>query len=153
MFNDFIFKCSLGKKGLSKNKIEGDKKTPKGIFRLGQLFYRKDRVKKPETILNCLQISKRMCWSNDCNNKKLYNRLFKFSKLVKHEKLFRKDYKYDYLIPILYNTEKREIGKGSAIFIHLTKNYQGTAGCVAVKKKDFLILMKLINKKTRIKIF
>ena len=28
-------------------------------------------------------------------------------------------------------------GKGSAIFIHLTKNYKSTAGCVALSKKDF----------------
>ena len=70
----------------------------------------------------------------------------------KSEKLFRKDYKYDYLIPILYNTEKRESGKGSAIFIHLTKDYDGTAGCIALNKKDFLILARLINKNTKIKI-
>ena len=43
--------------------------------------------------------------------------------------------------------------KGSAIFIHLTKNYKPTAGCIALKKKDFLILIKLINKKTKIKIY
>ena len=39
----FKFKCSTGKKGLTKNKKEGDMKTPKGIFSLGHLFYRKDR--------------------------------------------------------------------------------------------------------------
>ena len=42
--------------------------------------------------------------------------------------------------------------KGSAIFLHLTKNYYPTAGCVALKKKDFLILLKLIDSKTKIKI-
>ena len=48
---------------------------------------------------------------------------------------------------------KRKIpGKGSAIFIHLTNNYKPTAGCVALKKKDFEILLKLIDKKTKIKI-
>ena len=41
---------------------------------------------------------------------------------------------------------------GSAIFIHLTDNYRPTAGCVALKKKDFEIMLKLINKKTKIKI-
>ena len=48
-FDDFNFKCCIGKKGLTENKIEGDKKTPKGIFKLGPLFYRKDRIKKPFT--------------------------------------------------------------------------------------------------------
>ena len=67
--------------------------------------------------------------------------------------MFRKDYKYDYVIPINYNTKNTKIGKGSAIFIHLSKNYKKTAGCIALKKKDLLILLKLINKKTKIRIF
>ena len=92
-----------------------------------------------------------MGWCNDVTNKK-YNRLININKNIKHEKMFRKDYKYDYVIPINYNTKKIKIGKGSAIFIHLTKNYKPTVGCIALKKKDFLILLKLINKKTKIKI-
>ena len=58
---------------------------------------------------------------------------------------------YDYLIVITYN-EKKVPHKGSAIFLHLTKNYKPTAGCIAIKKKDFEILLKLIVKKTKIKI-
>ena len=49
-------------------------------------------------------------------------------------------------------TKKPKKNKGSAIFIHLTRNYQKTQGCVAIKEKDMLILLKLINKKTKIKI-
>ena len=60
--------------------------------------------------------------------------------------------KYDFFIPVNYNTKRPKIGKGSAIFIHLTKNFEPTFGCVALKKKDFLILLKLINKKTKIKL-
>ena len=51
-----------------------------------------------------------------------------------------------------YNMIKPIKNKGSAIFIHLTENYKPTAGCIALKKNDFLILLKLINKKTKIKI-
>ena len=153
IFNDFIFKCSIGKNGLSSNKVEGNKKTPKGIFSLGCLYYRNDRVYKPKTKLKCLKISRLKGWSNDVRNEKYYNKIIKIRKKIRHEKLFRKDYKYDYFIPILYNTKQRKIGKGSAIFIHLTKNYKSTAGCIALNKKDFLILLKLINKKTKIKIF
>jgi len=57
------------------------------------------------------------------------------------------------LIPIKYNFDKIIPGKGSCIFLHLTKNYNPTAGCIALNKKDFLILLKLINKNTKIKIF
>ena len=48
--------------------------------------------------------------------------------------------------------KKTKKNKGSAIFIHLTKNYNPTAGCIAISKKDFLILIKLINKNTKISI-
>ena len=67
------------------------------------------------------------------------------------EHLFRHDNKYDYIISISHN-EKKIPNKGSAVFIHLTDNYRPTLGCVALKKKDFEILLKLINKKTKIKI-
>ena len=51
-----------------------------------------------------------------------------------------------------YNTKKIIPGKGSAIFIHLTNNYEKTLGCITLKKNDFLILLKILNKNTKIKI-
>ena len=153
IFDDFLFDCSIGKNGTTKNKIEGDKKTPLGTFEIGNLYYRRDRHNKPITKLKCIPITKKMGWCNDPNDKKNYNRLIKIKKNIKHEKLFRKDKKYDFLIPISYNTKKIIPGKGSAIFIHLTNNYKSTLGCIALKKNDFLILLKLINRKTKLKIF
>ena len=149
--DDFKFKCCIGKNGLKKNKIEGDKCTPKGTFKLGTLYYRKDRVKKPITSLKTKNIKRNMGWCNDSKNK-FYNQEVKVNKNIKHEKLFRKDYKYDYLLVIEYNTKKIKPNKGSAIFIHLTKNFKATAGCIALLQKDFLIMTKLINKKSLIKI-
>ena len=139
------------KEWIKKNKIEGDKCTPKGTFKLGTLYYRKDRVKKPITNLKIKNIKRNMGWCNDSKNK-LYNQEIKVNKNIKHEKLFRKDYKYDYLLVIEYNTKKIKPNKGSAIFIHLTKNFKPTAGCIALLQKDFLIMTKLINKKSTIKI-
>ena len=149
--DDFKFKCCIGKNGVKKNKVEGDKCTPKGIFKLGTLYYRKDRVNKPTTNLKIKNIKKNMGWCNDSKNK-LYNQEIKVNKNIKHEKLFRKDYKYDYLLVIEYNTKKIKPNKGSAIFIHLTKNFKATAGCIALLEKDFLIMVKLINNKSTIKI-
>ena len=151
-FDDFYFKCSIGKKGLTKKKIEGDKKTPIGIFSLGALYYRSDRNFKPITKLKCVKIKKVMGWCDDIKSKKKYNKIINISQKLRHEKLYRKDHKYDLMIVINYNTKKTKLGKGSAIFLHLTDNYKPTAGCIALKKKDFLILSKLINKKTKIKI-
>ena len=149
-FKEFNFKCSIGKRGLAANKIEGDNKTPKGLFKLGNLYYRKDRVKKPTTSLICKAIKPSMRWCNDITNVKYYNKLVNNNN-VKSEKLCRNDYKYDYLIVINFNIEKKIVGKGSAIFIHLTQNYKPTAGCVALSRKDFLILAKLIDKRTKIR--
>ena len=153
IFDKFEFRCSIGKNGISKNKVEGDKKTPRGTFKIGNLYFRKDRNKKPDTKIQCIPIKKNMGWCDDIRDKKNYNKLIKKKKKINHEKLYRRDKKYDYLIPINYNSKKRILGKGSAIFIHLTENYKTTLGCIALKKNDFLILLKLINKKTKIKIY
>ena len=149
--DNFEFRCSTGKNGLTKNKIEGDKKTPKGTFSIGNLYYRRDRNHKPDTKLKCVPIKKSMGWCDDINNKK-YNKLIKINNNIKHEKLFRKKNIYDLLVPINYNTSNPKKNKGSAIFLHLTNNYKKTAGCVALKKRDMLILIKLINKNTKIEI-
>ena len=150
--DEFSFKCCIGKNGSSKNKKEGDKKTPKGTFQLENLYYRKDRIKKPITRLKCIEIKKYMGWCDDVNYPKKYNKLIKINKNLTHEKLKRNDQKYDLLIPIKYNYKKPIFGKGSCIFIHLTKNYEPTAGCIALNRNDFLIMLKLINKYTQIKI-
>ena len=151
--DEFTFRCCIGEKGSTKNKKEGDKKTPKGSFKIGNLYFRKDRIKKPTTLLKCIEIKKNMGWCDDIRFPKKYNKLIKVEKKIKHEKLKRNDYKYDLLIPIKYNFEKTVTGLGSCIFIHLTKNYKPTAGCIALKEKDFLIMLKLIKKNSKIKIF
>ncbi len=148
---DFLFDCCVGKGGISYKKIEGDKKTPKGLYNIGDLYFRKDKIKKFFTKLKCKEIKKNMGWCDDVLNKK-YNKMIKIKKNIKHEKLFRGDNKYDLLIPIKYNFNKPKKGLGSCIFIHLTKNYKPTNGCIALKKKDFLIMLKLIDNRTKISI-
>ena len=151
IFDEFIFKCSSGRKGIRSNKIEGDKCTPKGTFELGKVYYRPDRVEKPFTRLKVKSITKNMGWCDDPLNKN-YNKEIFLNKKDKGEKLFRKDSIYDIFIVINYNTKKVKPFKGSAIFIHLTKNYNPTQGCIALKKNDLLVLLKLIKPKTKIKI-
>ena len=94
-----------------------------------------------------------MGWCDDVGNYEKYNKLINIGPKISHEKLYRKDSKYDLLIPIKYNYNIRIPGKGSCIFIHLTKNYKPTAGCIALKKKDFLIMLKIIKKNTKIKVY
>ena len=151
IIDNFKFKCCIGKNGVKKQKMEGDNSPPKGIFTIGTFYYRKDRVIKPFTNLKTKIITPNIGWCND-PKKKSYNKEIKIQKNIRYEKLFRQDHKYDYLIVINYNIKKTLPDRGSAIFIHLTKNYYPTAGCIALKKKDFIILLKLINKKTKISI-
>ena len=152
IYDEFTFKCCIGKNGFVKNKVEGDKKTPIGKYSLGNLYYRDDKLVKPITKLKLFKINNTMGWCNDLKSKKFYNKLICTSMNLKHEKLFRKDYKYNLVLPIKYNWNKTKLGSGSAIFIHLTKNYKPTAGCIGLSEKDFLILIKLITINTKIEI-
>ena len=149
--NQFKLKCCIGKAGIKKNKLEGDKSTPLGKFKLGNLYFRADKVKNIQTNLTSIPIKKNMGWCNDSSSSK-YNKLINISRDIKfnYEKLFRRDFKYDLMIPIYYNYFKVKKDCGSAIFIHLTKNYEPTVGCLALSKKDFLILTKLVNKNSKI---
>ena len=90
-----------------------------------------------------------------------YRKYKNFYKIIKYRyriekfKIFEKwlsKRRFIYFITIEYNTKKIVPNKGSAIFLHLTKNYRPTAGCVAISQNDFLILLKIINKKSIINI-
>ena len=107
---------------------------------------------KPNTKLKVIEIKKNMGWCDDIKTKKNYNKLINNSLNLRKENLFRRDHKYDFFIPIKYNWKNPKLGKGSAIFLHLTKNYKPTAGCIGLSEKDFLILLKFIKKNTKIKI-
>jgi len=150
IIDDFILKCCIGKNGINFNKTEGDFSTPKGLFKLEKLYFRKDRVGIPTCTIKKKEITKNLAWSDNSNHKKYNQEIRSYNKNYK-ENFFRKDHIYDYLITISYNKNKTP-NKGSAIFIHLTENYKPTAGCIALKKKDYEILLKLVNNKTRIKI-
>jgi L,D-peptidoglycan transpeptidase YkuD (ErfK/YbiS/YcfS/YnhG family) len=150
IIDDFKFKCCVGKKGLNFSKKEGDFSTPKGLFNTKKLYFRKDRIGIPKCKINKKVIKKNMAWCDDSNHRK-YNEEIKTLDRNLKENFYRKDHNYDYIISISHN-EKKIPYKGSAVFIHLTDNYKPTSGCVALKKKDFEILLKLIDKKTKIKI-
>lgn len=151
LVDDFQFRCSIGKNGITNKKIEGDLSTPKGIFKLEYLLYRSDRINLPRTKLKTKKISKNTIWCNDSKSNN-YNLQMRKAGGYSFEKLYRKDYKYNFIIVLDYNRKLIKKNKGSAIFIHLTKNYDSTAGCIALIKKDLQILLKIIKKNTYIKV-
>ena len=150
LYKGYKLKCSIGKSGLTNFKKEGDLATPKGLFKLGLLYYRKDRIKSLKCKIKKKVIKKNMGWCNDSRSKK-YNREIYFPFKYSAEKLYRRDRIYDIFINIKYNHSPIIKEKGSAIFLHLSnKKYKPTSGCVAILKKDFLKILPLINYSTKI---
>ena len=78
--DEFKFRCCIGKKGLTNNKKEGDKRTPKGTFEIENLYFRKDLIEKPSTSLKCIKIEKNMGW---CDDVRFQKNITSFSKLRK----------------------------------------------------------------------
>ena len=147
--------CYIGKNGLTKNKIEGDFKTPIGLFDLGIVF---GIHKKEELSLNnhieYYQINKNHFWIDDPNSK-YYNNLVDITKVEKDwisaENLLDNKKPYEYAIEIKSNPHNIP-GKGSAIFIHCkTKNY--TAGCISIEKEKMKKLLASIDENTKILIW
>ena len=151
-FQKYKLRCSVGKRGISIKKREGDKKTPKGEFKLKYILYRKDRVFKLKTKLKKIVIRKKMGWCDDPNSKH-YNKIINYPFKYSAEKLWRKDNIYDVIIVIDYNLSPVIKNKGSAIFLHIAnRKYKPTNGCIAVSKDNIKLIAFKINKKTKLKI-
>ena len=150
LYKGYKLKCCIGKSGLANKKREGDLKTPIGLYRLGLLYYRKDRIKSLRSEIQKKVIKKNMGWCDDSRSKK-YNQEIRFPFKFSAEKLYRKDNIYDIFINIKYNQSPAVKRKGSAIFLHVAnKDYKPTKGCVAILKRDFIKIIPFIKKKTKI---
>ena len=151
-YNNYRIKCAIGKRGIKTKRKEGDFITPKGIFKIKLILYRKDRIKNFKSFLPKLSITKKMGWCNDPKSKK-YNKLIKYPFNFSSEKLFRKENVYDIILVLNYNMNPVKKNKGSAIFIHVAKkNYENTKGCVAVKKNELIKIIKNLTKNSKVKI-
>ncbi len=149
-YGNYKIKCAVGKRGISRKKIEGDGCTPKGAFKFKYLLYRKDKIFKIRTCLKKVAIKKNMGWCDDPSSRS-YNKLIKFPFIHSAEKLYKKESTYDVILVIDYNLRPIIKNKGSAIFLHIAKkNYRSTEGCVAISKKDMKLLLTFINKKTKL---
>ena len=150
-FQNKIYKCALGRNGINKKKLEGDGCTPEGIYSLGPLYYRSDRVKKLKTNFKSIPIKRDMFWS-DCPQSENYNKLIRFQD-VSYEIFYKINHTYDIVLVINYNTDPVIKGKGSAIFLHLAKkDFSSTSGCIALKRKCLLEILEKLETTDKIKI-
>jgi len=127
-YKNFKYRCALGKSGINRKEEEGDKITPKGIFKITKIYYRSDRIKHFRTDIKKIKIKKNMGWCDDPKSR-FYNMQIKLPSKYGHEKLYRNDNLYDLIVVINYNINPVIKNKGSAIFIHISKNsYEKTEG-------------------------
>jgi L,D-peptidoglycan transpeptidase YkuD (ErfK/YbiS/YcfS/YnhG family) len=151
-YKNLKFRCALGKAGVNKKIVEGDNITPKGMFKIIKIYYRPDKIKKIKTLIKKIKIKKNMGWCDDPNSD-FYNKQIKLPTKLSHEKLYRNDNLYDLIAVLNYNTNPIIKNRGSAIFMHITKNsYKKTKGCIALKKEHLTKIISKINKNTKIKI-
>ena len=150
-YKNLELKCTLGKAGIGIKKREGDNITPKGTYKIINIFYRKDRIKKISSKFKLIGITKKIGWCDDPRSE-YYNQLIKLPTEYSHEKFFRKDNIYDLVLVLNYNMRPIIKNKGSSIFIHVAKKNKKTAGCIALSRMDLINLIKKIDKKTKIKI-
>jgi L,D-peptidoglycan transpeptidase YkuD (ErfK/YbiS/YcfS/YnhG family) len=143
---------ALGRAGIKANKREGDGGTPRGRFRPLGLWWRADRLLRPQTFLRVRRIGPGDAWCEDPSDRR-YNRAFKRSANEPGDRLMRADGLYDLVIQIDHNTRPRVAGRGSAVFLHVARpGFKPTAGCVALRPRDLKMLVRRIGPNTRIQI-
>ena len=157
-----VFRCQVGEGGFKNvaKKVEGDKTTPIGKWRLVMLYYRADRVLRPKSkkknIIKIKRITKYCGWCDDIRSN-YYNKYLNInnplSPKIGFEKLWRGDNAYDIVIQISHNTNPTIKNKGSAIFIHCSfEDTRSTAGCIALEKRDLIFLIKNLKTDVNIRI-
>ena len=143
-------KCAIGKRGIGIKRKEGDLITPKCKYKIKYILYRKDRIRKIQSKIKRIAITKSMGWCDDPRSRD-YNKLIKLPTNYKYEKLYRKENVYDLILVLNFNMRPIVKKKGSAIFIHIArKNYKKTEGCVAINKISLLRVIKKLKNNTKV---
>ena len=151
-YKNFLYRCAIGKNGITNSKIEGDKCTPTGIYSIEKIYYREDRLRMPKLDFQTIPINKNFGWCDDIRSK-YYNKFIKFPFSYSAEFLYREDDIYNIICIINYNKNPIIKNKGSAIFLHVANtDYSGTVGCLALKQDDLIELLQNIDLDTKINV-
>ncbi len=146
------FDCALGKSGVSIDKVEGDGKTPVGTHALRELYYRADRLTKPETGMEAKVLQQDMAWCDDPAHPD-YNKRITLPHPTDTREKRGDDPIFDIIVVLGYNDDPVVPGKGSAVFMHVAREgLTPTAGCVALKLGDLLEVLKVLDKSSHITI-
>lgn len=155
IFEGKEYPAVVGKNGAIdlNQKKEGDWKTPVGSFKILGIYYRPDRIEKPDSSLPIFEITVDSIWVNEPTSK-LYNQRAGKQDItggVSHESLFREDHLYDIFLDLDYNRNPAKQGKGSAIFLHVARNEAEpsktpTTGCIAISKRNLMGIITKLNR-------
>ena len=158
---DKEFPCALGKGGITETKIEGDHKTPRGSFPLRTVFYRYDKLSKPiYSRVPMMALLEEDGWCDDPRDG-AYNQQVMLPYHASAERLWREDEVYDVIVVLGHNDNPVEKNKGSAIYLHVAREvrqesgeptFEGTEGCIALKKQDLLSLLPNLSSDTTLRV-
>ena len=135
-------KAYIGEKGFASqnSKMEGDKKSPTGLFALGRLFTYESAV---NTKMPFLQVTAEDKWIDDPESPNYNTYVRGETNANSFEKLLLKGDYYKYCMVIEYNTNPIIKGKGSAIFFHLGNEL--SSGCVVIDEKEMIDILQWLT--------
>ncbi len=143
------FSVVIGKNGSTKNKKEGDNKTPEGLFTIYSAFGISKMGRKLTKMPYRIITPNIVCV--DDKNSQFYNQIVNKKRILKSdwrsgERMF--NYKKAYRFGLRIGNNMRPIvsGKGSCVFMHVWKSkIHPTAGCIAMSKRHIKQLLKWLN--------
>lgn len=138
--------CLIGRSGRKAVKREGDGATPIGRWAVREVLFRRDRGLPPTTSLPRRAIRQADGWCDAAHDRN-YNRRVRHPYPEGAEELWREDHLYDLIVVLGYNDRPRVKGRGSAIFMHVAHpEKKPTAGCVALSRRDFGIVLARLGR-------
>lgn len=139
-----VFRCAIGRGGISWRKREGDGATPAGRYRLLEVRYRHDRTARPTA--QPVRVLRRHDGWCEASRHGSYNRPIRLPSAAGHETMWRDDHLYDVVGVLDWNIRPRASYRGSAIFLHLARpDYAPTAGCIALAPRDLARLLAAVR--------
>ena len=131
-----VFRVAFGRRGIRRDKQEGDGATPAGVLPLRRVLYRADRGRAPECAVAVEPTAPNDGWCDDPAQRN-YNRMVRLPHDGHYEELWRQDGVYDVIGVLGWNDAPVERGRGSAIFLHVARpDYAPTDGCIALALDD-----------------
>jgi L,D-peptidoglycan transpeptidase YkuD (ErfK/YbiS/YcfS/YnhG family) len=137
----------VGQRGISENKREGDRKTPSGAFGIQRTMY--GVAPNPGVRYRYHRIVCGDWWVEDPDSR-FYNRFFHvrcgttppFD--TTSDDMSRSPEAYKYLAVIDYNTGPVVPGRGSGIFLHVSRG-NPTIGCVSLPESRLLTILRWLR--------